>query len=359
LKEKKKTLVDKIKKTIPQLNGNHLTFKNNLDRFGLILNANQTKYQQIDFGVYPVLDLLNDLWTQRARAVFEVMIAKKDAVFHVDDHLKRLFKSMEAFNLEPTDLPDNKEWLNRIKYLTNYPFKRFLKKAIKDVLRWNSERWDNCPYSLVKLVVSGGLTENGISTFGSSSLYIMTMPFEGHNLDEEGGYKLQTVFYKIPYPQAKTIVNYAKASASLSDIIDQGYEEILYAPTGIIPYECSRANFFLVFWEKDRVIIRTMPPNMIVSGVTRKVLKDKIISRMDFKCEFIDADLVYSADEAFVTSTTLGVWPVVQIDGIWFGTDQDKETKAHKEYPIGTITLQLRRQFMDYQRKFFKKKLNS
>ena len=88
-------------------------------------------------------------------------------------------------------------------------------------------------------------------------------------------------------------------------------EAILYRP-GKKVTEGTRANVFAVV---DGVV-RTHPEsNLILSGVTRRIILD-IIKRLSIPCreEAFTVDELFSAEEVWLTSTTMEIMPVGVID---------------------------------------------
>ena len=83
--------------------------------------------------------------------------------------------------------------------------------------------------------------------------------------------------------------------------------------------EGSSSNFFIV---KDD-IIWTHPTNKyILKGVTRSILMDELIPKLGYTVveKAFTPEFALTADEAFSTSTSLEVTPVVDIDGHTIGT---------------------------------------
>jgi len=76
-------------------------------------------------------------------------------------------------------------------------------------------------------------------------------------------------------------------------------------------------------------------------GVTRDIVLE-LASNMgyDIETRAIYAPRVYSADEVFITSTTRLVWPVVKVN--------------RKKFPVGPVTLGLRKAYLKYRRDYFK-----
>ena len=78
--------------------------------------------------------------------------------------------------------------------------------------------------------------------------------------------------------------------------------------------EGSSSNFFIV---KDGVIWTHPISNLILRGVTRSVLVEEIIPKLGYTIveKAFSPEFALTADEAFATSTSLEVTPVIEIDG--------------------------------------------
>ena len=78
--------------------------------------------------------------------------------------------------------------------------------------------------------------------------------------------------------------------------------------------EGSSSNFFIV---KDSVIWTHPISNLILKGVTRSILVEEIIPKLGYTIveKAFSPEFALTADEAFATSTSLEVTPVIEIDG--------------------------------------------
>ncbi|MFC1756705.1 aminotransferase class IV [Patescibacteria group bacterium] len=292
-----------------------------LGEIGYVVNEDYSGL--VDISIWPSINLFKDLiW--RGWAVFEVMEARENVVFHMDDHLDRLTDSMNNLCLP---FPREPERLS-------FEFKTFLKDKISSVLRENK-----LSDSLVRVYVTGGHTEDGLNPVGSSSLYIMASPFTLPRFGRSKGLKLKKVLYQRDFPYSKHI-NYSVARVVTSRWGGRIFGDILYVNKKQV-LETSTGNFFIVQKIGDGVMIKTAL-NDILHGVTRGVVID-LAKKRGHKVEegvIWESDLLDS-DEVFVASTTKLVWPVTDIN------DQ--------KFPIGDIALGLRKDFLKYRRNYFKK----
>ncbi|TCP54514.1 D-alanine transaminase [Tumebacillus sp. BK434] len=112
---------------------------------------------------------------------------------------------------------------------------------------------------------------------------------------------------------------------------DAGFYEAVFVRDGVV-LEGSSCNLFLV---KDGVLITPPANRFILHGITRATLLD-IAKELGVPVEEKEfgPDLLLAADEAFLTSTSMEVMPVVKIDGRQIGSGQPGEIarKLHRNY---------------------------
>jgi len=95
--------------------------------------------------------------------------------------------------------------------------------------------------------------------------------------------------------------------------------------------EGSSSNFYII---KDGKIITHPADNFILKGITRNVI-EKIAQKLNipFSEELFDLKTALQADEAIISSTTLEVTPVIQINDQKIGNEPGPITKAlQKEF---------------------------
>jgi len=97
---------------------------------------------------------------------------------------------------------------------------------------------------------------------------------------------------------------------------DQGGTEAIFVRDGVL-LEGTHSNLFAV---KDGKVYTHPRSNRVLSGVTRRTVIE-ICSRMDIDLlmEAIEESMVEKLDEAFVTSTTLEITPVVAVNDLQIG----------------------------------------
>ena len=112
--------------------------------------------------------------------------------------------------------------------------------------------------------------------------------------------------------QAKVAASYAHAAVGKARARAAGFDDVLLLdPTGEGLAESGTLSFFLV---QDEVV-RTAPLDIVLDGVTRRVLLDLAADDgVPVQVGPLPRRLVDDCDEAFLTSTGRGVWPVGAID---------------------------------------------
>lgn len=106
---------------------------------------------------------------------------------------------------------------------------------------------------------------------------------------------------------------------------DKGLQgAIQYRKDTNIVTEGSSSNFFIV---KDGLIWTHPASNLILKGITRSVLVEEIIPKLGYTLveKAFSPEFALSAEEAFATSTSLEITPVIELDGKTIGSGQPGE----------------------------------
>jgi D-alanine transaminase len=94
--------------------------------------------------------------------------------------------------------------------------------------------------------------------------------------------------------------------------IEQGADEVILHRNGTVT-ECSSSNIMIV---KAGVLLTHPTNNLILQGVTRAVILKLAQSiGIEVKEAAFTVEQLMEADEAFLTSTTMEVTPIIEIDG--------------------------------------------
>ncbi|MDO9373702.1 MAG: aminotransferase class IV [Ferruginibacter sp.] len=229
-----------------------------------------------------------DLAVQRGYGIFDFFKTINGEPVWLDDHLDRFyFSAAEMFMKVPVQRSE-------------------LKKLL-----WKLMDKNNLPNSGVRLTLTGGESTNGYS-LQCPSLLISQEPLVYNKALFETGIRLVTFTHQRQLPHIKTI-DYLQAIRLQPFIKEKGAQDILYHFNSTV-LEGPRWNFFIV---DERGEICT-PATNILKGVTRK----KIIEHRNLHVKEIEIhpDELATTREAFITSTTKIVLPVLNIDGYKVGT---------------------------------------
>ncbi len=231
--------------------------------------------------------LVADLSIQRGYGIFDFLSVQNFKPVFLEDHLNRFYFSAHAMHLQVNYTQQE---------LTNW---------ILDLIKVNQ-----MPYSGVRITLTGGYSEDGYS-ITTPNLIITQSALNQPVSNINEGIKLVTYEHLRQLPEVKTI-NYLQAIYLQPFIKQQQANDILYHYNGLV-CECPRANFFIVTHENEIIT----PLKNILNGITRS----KILSFNQFKSYEADITLneMYEAKEAFITSTTKNIIPVLQIDGRMIG----------------------------------------
>lgn len=278
------------------LHGDYLSplFGYNSDHANLIeMSARNTLYVYLNREILPLEKAflhVTDLSIHRGYGVFDFFKIKDGHAFFLDDYLDRFYHSAGIMHLTP---PHNKMELKSIVY-----------KLIEK---------NGMPDSGIKMILTGGYSSDGYQPAAPN--LIMTQ----HNLSLPGqeqiekGVKIITHEYVRELSEAKTI-NYTMGIWLIDKIKQSLANDVLYHQRGIVS-EFPRCNFFIV--KQDNTVV-TASAN-VLRGVTRKNILSLASKRYKAEEAIITLDDVYRAKEAFLTSTTKRIVPIIQVDDKMIG----------------------------------------
>lgn len=244
-------------------------------------------YISINFQLHQEHDakiLVTDLALQRGYGIFDFLKTINNQIIFKDDHFDRFYNSAKELNLS-IDF-SREELFNGIHQLMEK---------------------NNMPNSGIKFILTGGYSEDGYS-IAKPNLVITQVPFEVAKNSLENGIKLVTYHHQRQLASVKTI-DYLQAIRLQSFIKENGASDVLYHHNGYLR-ECPRANFFII---KGNEVLTAKTD--ILKGITRsKVL---LLNNETFTIKEADITLddLNEATEAFITSSTKNILPVLAIDG--------------------------------------------
>ncbi len=229
---------------------------------------------------------VSDLAILRGYAVFDFLRTYNGHPFHLEAHLKRLRNSASLISL---DCPWSLEELSDIvgKTLTQ----------------------NNYTESNIRLLITGGDSEDSISPGQNPRLLVMVRPVMPHpEIWYKEGAKIITARLNRYIPGAKS-TDYIRAIVTLKDAEAAGAIESVYVNKDDQVLEGTTSNLFAV--RGDKVIT---PSDDILPGITRDVLLE--ITRPHFQVQLrpVSRDELLASNEVFIASSTKEVVPVVQVD---------------------------------------------
>ncbi|MDE0350588.1 MAG: aminotransferase class IV [Gammaproteobacteria bacterium] len=113
-------------------------------------------------------------------------------------------------------------------------------------------------------------------------------------------------------PQVKIAANYTSAMFAKWRARQEGYDEIVLLDTDGYVAEAPTSNIFVVGPEG----LVTPPEQKVLHGITRaSILELAGALGVGSTVRDLTVDDLHAAAEVFLTATSVGVWPVVRIDG--------------------------------------------
>lgn len=244
-----------------------------------------------------------------ADGVYEVVKAYNKKLFRLDDHLERLQNSSKEIKLNPVKGD-------------------FIEEIILNLIKKNKELSNNFT---VYIQVTRG------------SYYPRTHSFPQENINPTIFICLNEIANKISSKETKVILEEdirwgrcnIKSISLLPNILAaqkateaSAYEAVL-VKNGFVT-EGTHSNFFSV---KNNVVITAPLSNEILPGITRKVVLE-MCDRLKISVEQrkIKVEELESCDEIFLTSTTMEVKPVSQIEKLRFEAPGKTTQKLINEF---------------------------
>lgn len=233
---------------------------------------------------------ISDLSIQRGYGIFDYCRTASNTPCYLNDHIERFFRSASIMHLQ---VPISEEELRSV---------------IHQLITKN-----NIPDSGIRMLLTGGYSPDSYEII-QPNLIVLQHPLVLRPVGSPlQGIKVITQEYVREFPEAKTI-NYTMGIWLQQKVKQSNAVDVLYHQNGEIS-EFPRANFFLVTGD-DTVVT---PIQNILRGVTRKRIIE--LASKNFVCEerTVTIGEFREAKEAFMTSTTKRVVPIVQIDDVVIG----------------------------------------
>jgi branched-subunit amino acid aminotransferase/4-amino-4-deoxychorismate lyase len=161
----------------------------------------------------------------------------------------------------------------------------------------------------IKMICTGGYSPDGYTPPDEANLLMFSFPFKNFGKkDADQGFNLIMSEYLRPNPLVKS-TNYFNSVKNYPRMKEYDAVDVLYHYNGRLS-ECSRCNVFVV---KDGVICT--PDSGMLEGITRHRVLEHMDKGYDIRIQPVGVHELFTADELFITSSTKGVMPVVNVEG--------------------------------------------
>ncbi len=243
------------------------------------------------------------------------------AVFRLKEHIQRFLESIHILGVQ------------------DFPYTHAeLVKAVKDTIRANNLR--EC-YIRPLMFLQGPMGLNMDNSTPSVGIAVWEWgPYLGSEALERGANMMVSSFTRlhpnVAMTKAKIAGNYVNSMLVKTLALRSGYDEaVILDPQGFVA-ECTGENLFLV----RHNVICTPPLATVLEGVTRDSILT-LAADLGFTVEerMVTRDMLYIADEAFISGTAAEVVPIRALDTRIIGSGK-----------IGPITKQIQQAFYDNAR---------
>jgi branched-chain amino acid aminotransferase len=228
---------------------------------------------------------ISDLAIQRGYGVFDFLKVHEGVPLFMEDYLDRFYHSARMMELQ---IP-----------LTRQDLKNTIHKLIQ---------LNNLPLSGIKMILTGGYSEGGYEPAEPNLLITQQSFLLPLQSQIDKGIKVISHDYVREMPLVKSI-NYAMGIRLIKHIKANHAEDVLYHRRGVVT-EFPRCNFFIV--KQDNTVVT--PGMDVLAGITRKNVLQLAGKKYSVKEGPVLIDDVLNAKEAFLTSTTKRIIPVVQVN---------------------------------------------
>lgn len=228
---------------------------------------------------------VSDLAIQRGYGIFDFFRTVKGRPVFLDDHLDRFEHSASRMRLSIGK--DRNQ----------------LKSLLLELIGKN-----DFADSGVRITVTGGYSPDAYS-IATPNLVVTQRPLTINADWVAHGIRLVSHPHQRQFPDVKTI-DYLMAVWLQPFVQEHQADDVLYHHDGIVS-ECPRSNFFIVT-RNEKIVT---PADHILKGIVRKHVLQLAPARFAAEEGSVRLEDIRQAREAFVTSTTKGVMPVVQFDG--------------------------------------------
>jgi branched-subunit amino acid aminotransferase/4-amino-4-deoxychorismate lyase len=263
-------------------------------------------------GIYidanTLMQPINSLAVNRGFGAYEFFEVMHQTPFYLERHIQRFVKTLKVLHL-------------------SIAYEKELTTIVHQLLVRNKQ--DN---TFVKFFA---LPLNQPGERCNAGFYAFLIDFPRFRSEQYAqGFNLILREYKRFLPEAKS-TNYLASEYFRSEMETVQAADVLFYDGNQIR-ESSRGNVFVV---KNGVVFT--PKKEILFGITRSIVIDIMIkAKIPFEVCNVSIEMLNSADEVFITSTTKQIMPIVQIDNRMVG----------KGVP-GNVSMQLLEMFLGHKQK--------
>jgi len=230
--------------------------------------------------------------------IYETLRAYKGCVFMIDEHIERLFRSASMIGLA---LPKGHDEI---------------KKAVYQTIKANHHK-----EAYVRITVSRGTGPLGLdpALCPEPTFVIISKEFKDYPRSYyQKGVNIAIVNTRRNYrkaldPKIKSL-NFLNNILAKIEAKERGaYEAVMLNHRGYI----AEGTISNVFFVKDKVLCTPATGVGILDGITRRIILDAAAELgIRVKEGRFRPEDVYSADEVFISNTTMEVMPVAEVDDI-------------------------------------------
>ncbi len=253
----------------------------------------EVKYCYINDELSPVETAsigISDLALLRGYGVFDFLAVRQGTPLFLGDYLARFERSAGVLGLQ---LP-------------------FPMEQLHDMV-WSLVEANGLQDAGIRLVLTGGYSEDGYAPAVPNLIILEHYLAPKSESTWNQGIKMLSYAHQRELPEAKSI-NYLTGIQLLGRLKKEDAAEALFHDNGWVR-ESARANFFIVS-EQGKLVT---PEKKILHGITRQRILQSAGSLVDIETRELKLEEVFTAREAFITSTTKGNLPVLKVDNHFIG----------------------------------------
>jgi branched-chain amino acid aminotransferase len=177
---------------------------------------------------------------------------------------------------------------------------------------------NNMPNSGIRITLTGGYSPDGYTLVGSNMI-ITQRPLNPSNEINTNGIKVFTHPHQRQFAHVKTI-DYLMAIWLQPLIKERSADDVVYHDNGLVR-ESPRSNFFLITHANEVLTSDTQ----VLGGIIRKKLLSLNGNGFTVLEKPITLTDLANCKEAFITSSTINILPVTEIDGKMIGSGKAGE----------------------------------